>query len=578
MGRRQFGGGIGDFMQGFMATYGLGRRMQEDIRNDRMRGELANVDGQRETQVASGEDALAAAQQAQDQALAGAQDDEQREKIAAAFKPTVEALAADRNRPAAVIRSLGVGDAFRQQEKPFADDEVTAAKIAQRAGIYRRYGRDDEADRLEDRVLNRQLAGLQIDDAKHQAERRGKLREVDQVLRAWGQKNVPVDESGAPQINDDTMVSLGKMRVLALSQRGLFDDAMKTAQDSMQYAVRKIQTEQAERQAAVRDAVAAIGMGDYGKAVDVYNRFVPDGSHAVGVTAEKDGSFTVQRKSAVDGAPLPAGKFKNLDQFLASINGIADSNALAGYVERTFRHDIDSRRLMLEGGRLKVAQDAEARAQGRDDRDAQRQEGADQAVADMADAEARGDKTAYAAARLRALRNGVKLDRPDNGKADFTPNPIGMGGTVKQIGSDGSVTVTPVDAEGKAGKPIRIAPQGTKTVPGQAAIDALRKQPKLAAEFDAKFGAGSASKYLDQAKPLPAADETNRAEATDAARGGVIQSLRGAFNSEEGSVARAARQARADARLPEIRAKQARGIALTADEAALVRQYLASAE
>ncbi|TAJ20772.1 MAG: hypothetical protein EPO47_05100 [Rugosibacter sp.] len=147
MGRKR--NGIQDFLDGFNGTYTTSRKISADIEDARIKGDLANVSSQvapTETQAASGEDALKAAQQAMDQRLAGATDDVQRTQIQADFKPTIEALTARRQSPASVVNSMGVGSSFQQREnQPFSKQEVDSAKASEVAQIYERAGRPDDA-------------------------------------------------------------------------------------------------------------------------------------------------------------------------------------------------------------------------------------------------------------------------------------------------------------------------------------------------------------------------------------------------------------------------------------------------
>lgn len=315
-----------------------------------------------------------------------------------------------------------------------------------------------------ERAMQYEAGAMALDKGRDDADHRRKLKDVDTTLRAWGEKNVKKDGDGNPIMSDDLMVNLGKMRVLKLSQHGLYDEAIKTAQDSMQYATRKIQAEEVERKSAVRDAVAAAGMGDYKKAIEVYNKFVPDGSQAVDVTPAKDGSFNVKRISAVDGAALPAGKFKNLDHFVSSLNGLADSNALSGYIERTFKTDIESRRLGLEGGRLKVAQDAETRAKGKDEKAEKLSEEGLKALGDMDLAEQSGNEKEYKAARNRAIRAGIKLEKPEGSKPDVKVGSMGDI-TVSQPTGKGGVQVTNYGPDMKPKGTVNVAAPGQSTAP-----------------------------------------------------------------------------------------------------------------
>lgn len=140
---------INDFLEGFNGTYNIGKKIASDIEDARLKSGLANVSSQiapTETQAASGEEALRSAQQALDQRLADAADDAQRTQIQADFKPTMDALASQRQTPAGVVHSLGVGSNFQQREnQPFSKQEVDSAKANEVASIYERAGRPDDA-------------------------------------------------------------------------------------------------------------------------------------------------------------------------------------------------------------------------------------------------------------------------------------------------------------------------------------------------------------------------------------------------------------------------------------------------
>jgi hypothetical protein len=167
MGRKR--GGVVDALNSFMSGYSVGQKMHAANQDRTVNDEIAAVDKDftpRETPAASGEEAYSGAMQAKQIALSNAADDAQRQQIEADYQPTISALEANRVTPASVIRSMGIGDSFRQQADPFSENEVRSAKAGARADVYSRHGREDDAARvLSNETRRRALA----DDAELRA-------------------------------------------------------------------------------------------------------------------------------------------------------------------------------------------------------------------------------------------------------------------------------------------------------------------------------------------------------------------------------------------------------------------------
>jgi len=427
----------GGFWAGLAGGLGTGLTIGEKLKQLGVNSEIAGVTGQQSTPVASGEEAAAAGMKAYQEQMDRAQTDEEKKQIEQNFRPTLDALQNDATRPASVAYSLGAGDSFKQQDKAFSADDIAQSKLQQRADIYRKHGMNDEADRLEERAQQRQLTGYQITEAKTRADHTKKLSDVESKTSEYAKSLMKKDANGNTlPLDEDAFVNLGKYHTMALADAGLYDQARVAAKDGMDYAIKKIQSETAERQAAVARILPLVAQatpqGDQA-AMEAYNRFVPDGSKAVGVVRNKDGTITVQRVSTVDGQQLPPGTFRNQADLVAAIQGIADPNALANQIERTFQHDILSRKTAAEeksasahatsaSAAVTQAQtgiNKEKRANDKEDRLAK-------ATADYQEALDSGDAKKVAKAKIEFLGAGGKLEKP---AAEFAGSTDQLGNT-----------------------------------------------------------------------------------------------------------------------------------------------------
>lgn len=161
--------GMGEFMNGYAKGSETGEKLKKLREDAAVRSEISAADADyapRETSVASGEEALAAAQQARQNALQGIASEEDAAKVNADFQPTLDALEKQRTMPARVVASMGAGAGFRQQDAPFIPSEISAAKANAKADIYARSGREDDAGRV---LLNEARRRTLTDDAELRA-------------------------------------------------------------------------------------------------------------------------------------------------------------------------------------------------------------------------------------------------------------------------------------------------------------------------------------------------------------------------------------------------------------------------
>ena len=184
--------GAGAFLDGFLKGQEIAGRFQKDRQDEEVRGQIAATDENftpRQTPVASGDEAMTAGQQAHQDALRNATSEEEIAQVDSNFKPTLDALQAQRNSPASVAYSMGTGGAYKQQAEPFSTGDVEGAKARERASIYQRAGREDDAARV---LLN--------------ASRARELSDQDAIRGAMSRgvpdRNAPTMTAGATDLAD----------------------------------------------------------------------------------------------------------------------------------------------------------------------------------------------------------------------------------------------------------------------------------------------------------------------------------------------------------------------------------------
>lgn len=416
--------GLSQLIAGGLAGYMAGTKIKDDRedreakreereakKEDRNREKLAReaagntlgAVGTKKGAAASGEEALTAGMGAMETAMANAADDQERAGIQKSYEPTISALQAQRGMPA-------------MEGETYTRDQAQKDYVQALQGI-------DPG-----KAAQAELQGYQLDKFRTDAEKDKVIKGARDATAKWLKGRIKTGEDGAAtDFNNEDFALGSKVYAMHLAEGGQYEEAFKAANEGMGYAVKKIQAETAERADAVTKAVALARNGSYDAAMEVSKRFLPDGSTPKKVSEGKDGRITVERESTLDGAALKPVIYKNRDELISSLNSIADPKEAAAYVERTFKHDIETRRLGMEGARVSIAKDAELRAKGKDDK-ADKEE---KAKADSAVALYKQKNPGATSADLEAVRTGVMSAIPKEAKNEysFTQNPLGMGGT-----------------------------------------------------------------------------------------------------------------------------------------------------
>lgn len=141
-------GSFADFINGFGQGFSVVGAVTGALQ-DAAAADAGNAAGKTDTtDVMSGADAQAAGQNAYQQALAGAQTDEDKASVTAAYQPTLDALQKDVASPARTVYSMGSGANYQQRDNSFSPADIVMAKGTAQADALMGYGRVKEASQV----------------------------------------------------------------------------------------------------------------------------------------------------------------------------------------------------------------------------------------------------------------------------------------------------------------------------------------------------------------------------------------------------------------------------------------------
>lgn len=189
-----FGAKLGGFASGMAAGYKLGRTIKGDWEEEEIKGRLKGIEKstpQEDVRMEPGEE----------KPQPGMEYDEDTGTMVPSVK-NFDQGAADRFEEARgmdqhIMPERGAPTVTRsnhflgaKSDKPFTRDEIADLKLGARAGVYREYGRDEMADKIEhDRALlkgaalQREAAGLTIDKARRELNLGEELAGIDSRSR-----------------------------------------------------------------------------------------------------------------------------------------------------------------------------------------------------------------------------------------------------------------------------------------------------------------------------------------------------------------------------------------------------------
>lgn len=373
----------------------------------------------------------------------------------------------------------------------------------------------------------------QVQQGQHAVKRQGREEKQwaieDDVERIDGELGKKFQQSlmgpdGAPrQATADDYLANSQQRAFALAQGGHTKAADQAMKDHMAQSHIKIQMEAAQRKEAAGKAAAAIGAGDYSVAADFYNRYVPSGSKVTGIEPGKDGQLVMNR-TGLDGKPMAPMTFKNQGEALSMLQSLDNPMALYQYSQSEFQNQLRLRGEKRADNADRRADHADSRAAAADGRAAASHSVAmsdRQEIRSVREALAKEANPSMTPAQLRGVRFGV-LQTPgaDSAKAkyDYDPvkvqkafgetavDPITQKETVKRnaaeekkfmefMGANPSIRDVDEGLVRYNRSKVQIE-RGNRPAPPDEAVKLLRENPKMAAYFDQKYGAGAAGRIL----------------------------------------------------------------------------------
>lgn len=336
-------------------------------------------------------------------------------------------------------------------------------------------------------------------------------------------KAAMIDAEGNPiPATPDIYLGNIQQRAGRLAQAGHSKQAEEALHQFYGLAEAKIRLDAKSREKEAAPAMAAFQAGNTQALVDYYNKYVPGATKITSIERGQDGGYTIN-STGLDGKPAPA---RQVDQrgMLAMAQSLNDPGALLQHAwnEANFglrlrgeaRADNADRRADRADGRAAAAHGLAMADRG--ERLADKRE-----ARDVREALARESSPEMTPTQLRAVRAGIiQTPGADSPKAKFDYDPVKVQKAFGETTTDpltGKDTVKRNPAEERkfqefmADNPsIRDVDEGlvkfnrariqseraSRPAPPDAAVQYLRANPTMAAEFDKKYGKGASASVL----------------------------------------------------------------------------------
>ncbi len=212
------------------------------------------------------------------------------------------------------------------------------------AGVYRRGGDIEGADRLEARALDQrrglqqyELGQYQLGEAKTKADRVAGVTEAEESAAAYINKQAE-KRGGFNNLTEEDYTVATQNQINALRAKGYQTEANALVRDRAQAITAGIAAENAQYTKELGGVLSSRSLEGFGK---LYDKYVKDGATVTSVTKGAGDSIIVNRKLDNGDETEPV-VFKNFEELAASANSLTDPKYMAEFSQRQFDNNLKS--------------------------------------------------------------------------------------------------------------------------------------------------------------------------------------------------------------------------------------------